>query len=264
MTRRALGSLAVGLLMFGLTVVAVGLPASGQAPKRGGILNSLLTEDPPGLLIHESATVSNVWPMAPCYSNVVLFHPLKSLESVDTGPFRFKKYERGQMVELERNPDYFVPGRPYLDGIRYTIIGERGTRLAALQAGRLDAFVPLDVTKTMAESLKKSAPSLVITEVGQNGSDNVILNHKRPPFDNASVRRAISLAMDRHAFVQGVRHGGAVVGAAMMPKPFGIWGLPEQEYGGLPGYGNPGQNKAEAKRLLAAAGYGPGKPLRVE
>jgi hypothetical protein len=45
MTRRALGSLAVGLIMFGLTVVAVGLPASGQAPKRGGILNSLLTED---------------------------------------------------------------------------------------------------------------------------------------------------------------------------------------------------------------------------
>ena len=382
MTRRALGSLAVGLLMFGLTVVAVGLPASGQAPKRGGILNSLLTEDPPGLLIHESATVSNVWPMAPCYSNVVIFHPLKSLESVETvipelaerwswqdnfrnlvfflkknvrwhdgqpftsrdvkytfdvvreaaeapaklrlsprkdwyanveaieapephtvvfrlrrpqpsfllmlasgyspvypahiplaelrqrcvgtGPFRFKKYERGQMVELERNPDYFVPGRPYLDGIRYTIIGERGTRLAALQTGRLDAFVPLDVTKTMAESLKKSAPSLVITEVGQNGSDNVILNHKRPPFDSPNVRRAISLALDRHAFVQGVRHGGAVVGAAMMPKPFGIWGLPEPEYRGLPGYGNPGQSKAEAKRLLAAAGYGPGRPLRVE
>jgi len=116
----------------------------------------------------------------------------------------------------------------------------------------------------MAETLKKSAPSLVITEVGQNGSDNVILNHKRPPFDNANVRRAISLAMDRHAFVQGVRHGGAVVGAAMMPKPFGIWGLPEPEYRGLPGYGNPEQNKAEAKRLLAAAGYGPGRPLRVE
>src|SRR5713226_9844091 len=84
MTRRAFGSLAVGLLIFGLTVVAVGLPASGQAPKRGGILNSLLTEDPPGLLIHESATVSNVWPMSPCYSNVVLFHPLKPLESAET------------------------------------------------------------------------------------------------------------------------------------------------------------------------------------
>ncbi len=123
-----------------------------------------------------------------------------------------------------------MPGRPYLDGIRYTIIGERGTRLAALQTGRLDAFVPLEMTKTMAETAKQGAPSLVITEVGQNGSDNVVLNHKRPPFDNPAVRRAISLAMDRHAFVQGVRHGGAVVGAS---------------------------HDAEAVRDLGAAGPGP-------
>ena len=68
-------------------------------------------------------------------------------------------------------------------GIRYTVITERGTRLAALQAGRLDAFVPLEMTKAMAEAAKKSAPSLVITEVGQNGSDNVVINHKRPPFE---------------------------------------------------------------------------------
>ncbi|MBF8288141.1 MAG: peptide ABC transporter substrate-binding protein [Candidatus Rokubacteria bacterium] len=373
--------LSLGLAILVGTLWAA-FPAGSQTPKRGGILNTLVIEDPPGLLIHESATVSNVWPMSPCYSNLVLFHPLKPLESaetvipelaerwswqdnyrnlvfflrknarwhdgqpftsrdvkytfdvvreapdapaklrlsprkdwyanveaieapephtvvfrlkrpqpsfllmlasgyspvypahvqladlrqrcVGTGPFRMKQYVRGQLVELERNPDYFVPDRPYLDGIRYTIIGERGTRLAALQAGRLDAFVPLEMTKTMAETVKKSTPSLVITEVGQNGSDNVILNHKRPPFDNPAVRRAISLAMDRRAFVQGVRHGGAVVGAAMMPKPLGIWGLPEQEFRTLPGYRDPAQDKAEARRLLASAGYGPGKPLRVE
>jgi peptide/nickel transport system substrate-binding protein len=373
--------LALGLVVL-LGAIAAGVPGGAQTPKRGGILNSVLIEDPPGLLIHESATVSNVWPMSPCYSNLVLFHPLKPLETADTvipelaerwswqdnyrnlvfflrknvrwhdgqpftskdvkytfdvvreapdapaklrlsprkdwyanveaievpdpqtvifklrrpqpsfllmlasgyspvypahvpvaelrqrclgtGPFRFKEYARGQLVELERNPDYFIPDRPYLDGIRYTIITERGTRLAALQAGRLDAFVPLEMTKAMAETAKKNAPSLVIAEVGQNGSDNVVLNHKRPPFDNVTVRRAISLAMDRRAFVQGVRHGGAVVGAALMPKPLGIWGLLEQDLRTLPGYRGSSQDKAEAKRLLAAAGFGPGKPLRVE
>ena len=381
MSQRPMLPLFLGLAML-LGTLAVSVPAESQTPKRGGILNSVLIEDPPGLLIHESATVSNVWPMSPCYSNLVLFDPLKTLESsetvipelaerwswqdnyrnlvfflrknvrwhdghpftardvkytfdvvreapdtptklrlsprkdwyanveaieapethtvvfrlkrpqpslllmmasgyspvypahvplaelrqrcVGTGPFRFKQYSRAQVVELERNADYFVPGRPYLDGLRYTIIGERGTRLAALQTGRLDAFVPLEMTKIMADSVKQSAPSLVITEVGQNGSDNVILNHKRPPFDNPAVRRAISLAMDRHAFVQGVRHGGAVVGASMMPKPLGIWGLPDQDFRALPGYRGSAQDKAEAKRLLAAAGYGPGKPLRVE
>jgi peptide/nickel transport system substrate-binding protein len=205
--------------------------------------------------------------LASGYSPVYPAHvPINELRQkcVGTGPFRMKEYLRGQLVELERNPDYFIPERPYLDGIRYTIISERGTRLAALQAGRVDAFVPLEMTKAMAEAAQKSAPAIVIDEVGQNGSDNVVINHKRAPFDNPAVRRAVSLAMDRYGYVQGVRHGGAVVGAALMPKPLGFWGLGDQELRTLPGYRNPAQEKVEARKLLAAAGFGPGKPLRVE
>jgi peptide/nickel transport system substrate-binding protein len=380
-------------LVLLVAIVTLALPdvsAHGQAPKpaerpagkRGGILNAMLGEDPPGFSIHEVATISGLWPVAPCYSNLVIFDPLKANETADTvlpelaekwswqdnyrnlvfflrkgvkwhdgrpftakdvkytfdvvreaadapaklrlnprkdwyanieaieapephtvvfrlkrpqpslllmlatgyspvlpthvpvaelrqrcvgtGPFRFKHYARGEMVELERNPDYFVPGRPYLDGIRYPIIGERGTRLAALQAGRLDIAMPLEMTKTMAETIKSNAPSLVVAETGQIGSDNVIMNHKKPPFDNVNVRRAISLAMDRQAFVQGVRHGGARIGTSVMPKPFGAWGMLDTEVRTLPGYRGSATDKAEARRILAAAGYGPGKPLRVE
>jgi ABC-type oligopeptide transport system substrate-binding subunit len=60
--------------------------------------------------------------------------------------------------ELERNPDYFIPDRPYLDGIRYTVITERGTRLAALQAGRLDAFVPLEMTGPWRRRRRRARP----------------------------------------------------------------------------------------------------------
>src|SRR5262249_57397030 len=113
---------------------------------------------------------------------------------------------------------------------------ERGTRLAALQAGRLDVSMPLEMTRSMAETAKKAVPALVVTEIGQNGSDNVVLNHKRAPFDNVNVRRAVSYAIDRHAAVLAVRQGGAVVGAALMPKPMGIWGLPDKDLRMLPGY----------------------------
>jgi peptide/nickel transport system substrate-binding protein len=383
MTRRSLPSVILAILIL-VTAALLATPASAQSgkPKRGGILNSVLTEDPPGLLVHESATISNVWPMSPCYSNLVIFDPLKPLDSaetvipeladrwswqdnfrnlvfflrknvtwhdgkpftardikhtfdmvreapdsaakmrtsprkdwyanveaietpephtvvfrlkrpqpslllmfasgyspvypahvpiadlrqrcVGTGPFRHKEYLRGQLIELERNPSYFVPDRPYLDGIRYTIIRERGTRLAALQAGRLDAFMPLEMTKAMADAAKAQAPSLVITEVGQNGSDNVILNHKRAPFDNPAVRQAVNLALDRNAYVRGVRQNGAVTGAALMPRPLGFWGLPDAELRTLAGYRDPAKDKAEAKQLLAKAGYGPDKPLRVD
>jgi len=378
---RSIPSIIVGLaiLVAALTFAA---PAHAQTPKRGGVLNAMLSEDPPGFSIHEAATISGIWPVMPCYSNLVLFDPLKQQETVDTvipelaerwswqdnyrnlvfflrknvrwhdgrpftskdvkytfdvvrespdapaklrlnprkewyanvdvieaadshtvifrlkrpqpslllmlasgyspvypahvpladlrqrcigtGPFRLKDYARGQMVEMERNPDYFVPGRPYLDGIRYPIITERGTRLAALQAGRLDVSMPLEMTRSMAETAKKAVPSLIVMEIGQNGSDNVVLNHKRPPFDNITVRRAVSYAIDRHAAVQAVRQGGGVVGAALMPKPLGMWGLPDNELRTLPGYRSSDQDKAEAKRLLASAGFGPGKPLRVE
>src|ERR671924_2129448 len=91
--------------------------------------------------------------LASGYSPVYPAHvPLADLRQrcVGTGPFKFKEYVRGQTIELVRNPDYFVPGRPYLDGIRYTIISERGTRMAALHAGRIDAFMPLDMTKALA------------------------------------------------------------------------------------------------------------------
>jgi peptide/nickel transport system substrate-binding protein len=378
MPTRSRSSLALVLAL----VAAVVAPAVGQTPTRGGVLNAMLAEDPPGFSIHESATISGVWPVMPCYSNLVLFDPLKSIETaetvipelaerwswqdnyrnlvfflrrnvrwhdgkpftsrdvkytfdvvreapdaparlrlsprkdwyaaveaietpdpytvifrlhrpqpsllmmlasgyspvypahvpltelrqkcVGTGPFRLKEYARGQFVELERNPDYFIPGRPYLDGIRYPVITERGTRLAALQTGRLDVSVPLEMTKTMADTAKQNAPSLVVTEIGQNGSDNVVLNHKRAPFDNLTVRRAVNLALDRHAYVRGVRHDGAIVGAALMGKPYGAWGLLDKELRTLAGYRDPVRDKAEARKRLAEAGYGPGKPLRVE
>jgi len=55
--------------------------------------------------------------------------------------------KRGEYVDLVKNPDYFVKGRPYLDGIRYVVIVERGTKYAALQAGRLDITFPGEGTR---------------------------------------------------------------------------------------------------------------------
>src|SRR5262249_22072586 len=200
---------------------------------------------------------------SPAYPAHVRLNDLRQ-RCLGTGPFKLKQYLPGILVELERNPDYFVPGRPYLDGIRFPIITERGTRLAALQTGRLDVSMPLEMTKTMADTLKQAVPSLVVTVVGQNGSDNVVVNHKRAPFDNLAVRRAVTLAMDRHAYVKRVRHDGANVGAALMPPPQGNWGLSGKDLRALPGYRDPARDKAEARKLLAEAGVGPGKPLRVE
>src|SRR5499425_2286340 len=167
---------------------------------------------------------------------------------VGTGPFKVKEWRKGEFVDYVKNTDYFVKGRPYLDSLRYVVIENRGTRVSALQAGKLDVSFPGEMTKTSAEQVKKAVPQMVVTPVGQTVSDNIIMNVKKAPFDNIKVRLAVSRAIDRRGLIQAVHQGGAVPGAALPPKPWGIWGIPEQGLAGLPGYGKADEEKAKAKK----------------
>jgi peptide/nickel transport system substrate-binding protein len=204
--------------------------------------------------------------LASGYSPVYPAHvPAAELRTrcVGTGPFKLKEYRPGELIELVRNPDYFIKGRPYLDGIRFIIIKERGTRIAALQAGRVDVTMPQEGSKIAAQQLKKAVPSMVIFETSQSINDNLLTNFKRAPFTDARVRRALSLAIDRRTYVQAVRQGGGAAGASMLPRPWGAWGLALEDLAGLPGTGDPAKQKAEARQLLTEAGFAPGRPLRL-
>lgn len=77
------------------------------------------------------------------------------------------------------------------------------------------------------------------------------------------MRRALSFAVDRHAYVRSAAQGGAAVGAALAPRPYGLWGLGEKDLAQLPGYGNPAEDKATARRLLAEVGFH-ANPLKAE
>jgi peptide/nickel transport system substrate-binding protein len=134
---------------------------------------------------------------------------------VGTGPFKLKEWKRGEYVDYVKNPDYFVKGRPYLDGIRYLIVNERGTRTAALQAGRADAASPLDSSPQIAAQLKAAVPGMVITRVGAGNAENLLLNTTKPPFNDVRVRRALSRAVDRQAFIKAVLQGSGIPGGAM-------------------------------------------------
>ena len=183
---------------------------------------------------------------------------------VGTGPFKLKEWRKGEFIEFVKNPDYFVKGRPYLDGLKYIVIKERGTRTAALQAGQLDVAMPGETTKTASEQLKAAVPKLVVTPFSTNVTDNIIMNLKKPPFDNPKVRLAVSYAIDRRGLIRAVHQGGAMLGAAMAPTPHGVWGLLEKDLTSLPGYGKPADMKAQARKLLAEARITPQSPLKVE
>ena len=183
---------------------------------------------------------------------------------VGTGPFKVKEWRKGEFIEYVKNPDYFVKGRPYLDGLKYVVIAERGTRVAALQAGQLDVAFQGETNRSSMEQLKKAVPGMVFTPVAQSVSDNIVMNTKKAPFDNPKVRLAVSYAIDRRGLIQTAHQGGAVLGGAMLPKPYGVWGMAEKDLLALPGYGKAPEMKAQARKLLAEAGIAPDKPLKVE
>jgi peptide/nickel transport system substrate-binding protein len=180
-----------------------------------------------------------------------------------TGPFKVKEWRKGEFLEYVKNPDYFVKGRPYLDGLRYLIIAERGTGMAALVAGRVDVAFPGDTPKGMAEQLQKAVPRLVITPVMAGVVDHLITNTRKAPFDDVRVRQALSRTVDRRAFVAAVYQGGAVLGVSLAPKPYGVWGVPETDLSALPGRGNLSEERVRARRLLAEAGFNTNRPLKI-
>jgi len=202
--------------------------------------------------------------LAAGYSPVYPAHvPLAEFKNrcVGTGPFKLKDHKPGEYLEYVKNPDYFVKGRPYLDGIKFIVIRDRSTQIAALQSGQLD-LGGSGWNRTNAEAAKGGAAKLVVVEMDTNVNDNILVNFKRPPFTDPRVRRAVNLALDRKSYLVGPRQGAATFGGALLPRPAGVWGLPAAEIAKLPGMGDPVKQKAEAKKILAEAGYGPGNPLK--
>ncbi len=120
---------------------------------------------------------------------------------VGTGPFKFVSYQPNESIRLTRNPDYWKPGRPYLDGIEWTIIPNRSTALLAFVAGKLDMTFPYEVTVPLLKDVKSQAPDAICELRPRGVASTLIVNRDAPPFNNPDLRRAMALVLDRKAFI---------------------------------------------------------------
>jgi len=178
---------------------------------------------------------------------------------VGTGPFRLTRAVDGQIYEMERFDKYF--GRAaYLDKLQFFPIKGEIERSVALQGGRIDAcfFFP---NESVLANLRK-VPSITALRRPTPTFINLIPNVTMKPFDDARVREAISLAIDRDAFIKTV---GPLAGAffhskgLMLPdSPYSLSNDEIKQFGGydtLPGLGgNVAANRQKAMTLLAQAG----------
>ena len=184
---------------------------------------------------------------------------------VGTGPFRLVEFNRGKSIRLVRNPDYWKKDRPYLDEITFRMIDSRATRMLAFATGEYDITFPANISVPLIKDVKAQAPKAICQMITTGSQTSLMVNRDNPPFDNADIRKAMSLAIDRKAFNAILMEGIAPTGGAMMPKPTGEWGMPPDMVASLTGYGpDTANNIGEAQEIMQKLGYSEAKPLKIE
>ncbi len=113
---------------------------------------------------------------------------------VGTGPFRFKRWVKGDRVELERNPDYWG-AKPALAAVTFRFIPDPTAATAAMMAGDLDAYPNFPAPEAIDQF--KSDPRFTVKIGTTEGKLILALNDAKKPFDDVRVRRALASAIDR-------------------------------------------------------------------
>lgn len=181
---------------------------------------------------------------------------------VGTGAYKFKNYHSGVSIELVKNPDYFLKGLPYLDGVTIYPIKDASTRIAAFKTKNIKVLASLTLTPMSAEVLKKEFGDKVTMHqwVGSYWF-NFYMPNDRKPWDDVRVRKAVFLTIDRQRSLKIIDHGYGRVGSFLTPE---MGGKTDEQLKAMPGFRQPKDaDIAEAKKLMAEAGFPNGFKTRA-
>jgi peptide/nickel transport system substrate-binding protein len=172
-----------------------------------------------------------------------------------TGPFTFVEHVKGSHVVGKKNPNYWDKGKPYLDGYRAIFMRDSAAQVAAIRGERAHiqfrGFSPKDrdsIVGTLGNkvTVQESAWDCILL---------VAINHTKKPFDDKRVRRALTLALDRHGGSKALSQIAIVKEVAGVQVPGTPFATPPEELNKLAGYWpDIEKSRAEARRLLKEAG----------
>jgi peptide/nickel transport system substrate-binding protein len=160
---------------------------------------------------------------------------------IGAGPFKFVEWVKDSHMTLEANKEYWGT-KPEFDKLVLRFITDDAARMAALMAGEVD--MASNVPPTRVDELKANA-QLDVRTAPSSRYYFVVMNSTAKPFDDARVRKAVNLAIDRDALVKGVGRGfGTPIASVFIPQTFGY----DPEF-------KPIYDPEQAKKLLTEAGY---------
>src|ERR1700736_3504432 len=140
-----------------------------------------LKQPQPAFLTHLASGYS---PIYPCHvpARDMRQHP------IGTGPFSFVAFKPNEYIKVTRNPDYWKRGRPYLDGIEYTIIKNLSTAVLAFVSGKLDMTFRYSLTVPLFKDVQSQVPQAICELTPDGGINrNLIVNRDVPPFNNTDL-----------------------------------------------------------------------------
>jgi peptide/nickel transport system substrate-binding protein len=167
-----------------------------------------------------------------------------------TGPFVPVSEKDKQSLTLDRNANYWG-GDVRLAGAEVRFITNGATRAAQVQTGEAD--ISLSIPASGLASLQ-NAPEVTVLKADSPRTATLYMNNGRAPFNNVDFRKALRSALDLKALAASVYEGAALPAAGPF-APSEQWASDKAS--------SPKQNVAEAKKLLAAAGYTPDRPLEI-
>jgi oligopeptide transport system substrate-binding protein len=174
---------------------------------------------------------------------------------VGNGAYSLDKWVPNTYYRLAKNPYFRDANQVSIDEVFYYPIPDRSTGEKRFRAGELD--VVLNIPPNRLAWLKKNMPDELHT-TSALGIRYLIINTKRPPFTDVRVRKALSIAIDREIIATSILKDGSEAAYNLVPPAMPRYGRNAAPFGNQP-YA---QRLAEAKKLLAAAGFSSSKPLR--
>jgi peptide/nickel transport system substrate-binding protein len=135
-------------------------------------------------------------------------HPANT-KPVGSGPFKLVEYKPGKHIIMERNENFFRPGKPYLDRLVFIIIDDASTRVLAIENGEVD-YVPFSQIRVHDVPRLKKNPKLIVTDRGYEalGPTNYLeFNLRKAPVNDVRVRKAIAYAVDQNFIVDKLQLG---------------------------------------------------------
>ena len=135
---------------------------------------------------------------------------------VGTGPFKFVQWKENEVIELERNPDYFEKGLPYLDKIQINLIKEPTSAVAAVLSGQVDG---MDACPFQFMSQLRSNKNLNIYGEVEGNYAFLGMNNKKGPFEDVNLRLAVAFAIDRNVLVKQGYFGDAIPAYSLISPP---------------------------------------------